>query len=371
MTLDRSRTSRIRVHVAVPLATALACVAPVMADGWLCDWAEYNGHYYRMTEPATWLDAEAQAVAVGGHLVAINDAAENQWLMENMIPHSPEQEWGAWIGLYQAEGSPEPDGGWGWTNGEPLAYVNWAPGEPNNHGDEFAGELYGPDSAAVGAWNDLPNDGYTHVPLPGIVELEVDGLIARWDFDELVGQTILDSSPHELDGFLGSSSDPDPADPERIDGLDGSIGALNMAGTGYAQVPHSALLQPVGSITIRALIRLWDDEHGGRIVSNLECSPSGLSGYNLDLGHAGQSHVRFEIFNEAGDEDFVAASFDFQPSVVYEIAGSWNRETQLMDVFVDGARISVDGNIVDGSRHTAIGPHRSQFRQSVHRVNLM
>ncbi len=59
----------------------------------------------------------------------------------------------------QPDGSLEPVGGWSWITGEPFAYTNWEPGEPNN---DFQGEnenrieIYAQPS---GTWNDLASDG--------------------------------------------------------------------------------------------------------------------------------------------------------------------------------------------------------------------
>ena len=39
-----------------------------------------NGHTYYLLEKTTWVAAEAEAVALGGHLATVNDAAEDAWL---------------------------------------------------------------------------------------------------------------------------------------------------------------------------------------------------------------------------------------------------------------------------------------------------
>jgi hypothetical protein len=71
------------------------------------DWNEYNGHYYALTQNTyygtqddyadqrtpTWLDAEDEAIAAGGHLVAINTQAENDWLTDTFGTNP------FWIGL--------------------------------------------------------------------------------------------------------------------------------------------------------------------------------------------------------------------------------------------------------------------------------
>ncbi len=139
---------------------------------WLSDWIEYEDHSYRMTEPMDWYQAEDLAVSVGGHLATLNDSSENAWLLSTFSALNPDVEGRLWLGLFQPGGSPEPAGGWIWTSGEPMDFMNWAPGEPNDaDGGEYVGHMlgyYDPDGAPPGTWNDRKHD----VPLmPGVVEL--------------------------------------------------------------------------------------------------------------------------------------------------------------------------------------------------------
>ena len=150
-------------------AGALALGAPAPgADGRVVDRAyalevgewHFNSatqHYYAQVEGLTWVEAEAYAVRLGGHLVTINDQAEQDWLSATFT------EEGVGIGLNDLAS----EGTWVWTSGEPVTYTNWDPGEPNNC-IECAGSPEGEDVAAMNStsggypesgpgWNDVPD----------------------------------------------------------------------------------------------------------------------------------------------------------------------------------------------------------------------
>jgi hypothetical protein len=122
-------------------------------------WFSFNGHQYAITNAAgTWQAAEAEAITTGGHLVAINSAAENTFVFNTFNP-GPTATWVGWIGLSQIPGSTEPGSGWVWSNGDPVTYTNWNSGEPNNfRGDENWGIMQGP-AVASATWNDAPQPG--------------------------------------------------------------------------------------------------------------------------------------------------------------------------------------------------------------------
>ncbi|MFM6440976.1 MAG: lectin-like protein, partial [Dolichospermum sp.] len=85
----------------------------------------YNGKFYLLSNAGTWTQAQAQAVTLGGNLVTVNDAAENQFLVNTF--GSTER---LWIGLTDEV----TEGTFKWANGEAVTYTNWSPGQPDNFG---------------------------------------------------------------------------------------------------------------------------------------------------------------------------------------------------------------------------------------------
>jgi|GEM_PF-3772200 len=128
--------------------------------------------------PTSWTGAEAQAEGQGGHLVTIGSAAENSFIVNNVLqdfsgkggPNLTDVP--LWIGLSDPTGAASDDGGpshagnFVWADGSSSTYRNWntSTSEPN---DASPGEYY----AAIqwhfadqqttdhGTWNDAPNGG--------------------------------------------------------------------------------------------------------------------------------------------------------------------------------------------------------------------
>ena len=88
-----------------------------------------NRHAYKRIYCESREEAHTRAVDQGAHLVAINDAAEQEWLLEVFRKEN------FWIGLTDASKAESPH----WDNGEPVTYTNWSSPE-ETAGGEGAGQ---------------------------------------------------------------------------------------------------------------------------------------------------------------------------------------------------------------------------------------
>jgi hypothetical protein len=134
------------------------------------------GHSYTITpHHSSWLAAEALAQSWGGHLVAINDQAEQDFLNRTLLAQDPNGKYPVrWIGLSAADMRAE----YLWSSGESVSFRNWFSSEPsrgwdiercvvaNWHLDRSF------ESSRVGEWNDVPEQGSRKTGgYQGIVEL--------------------------------------------------------------------------------------------------------------------------------------------------------------------------------------------------------
>ena len=107
----------------------------------------YNGHFYAFfNEEKTWEDAEGYAEQIGGHLVTITSAEENEFV--NNTRKFTIGNYRVFIGAtdYANEGT------WIWVTGEAFNYTNWSNNEPDNSGNnEHFAELN-----ESNLWNDVP-----------------------------------------------------------------------------------------------------------------------------------------------------------------------------------------------------------------------
>ena len=141
----------------------------------------FNGHRYTCFDDngqMSWTQARAYCQSLGGHLVTITSAEEQEFLVSRYPGLNP------WIGLY-GDGRT-----WHWITVEPVEYTNWPSNQPDNaNGDEWYGHIWG------GPWNDLNNkDDYFHFHR---------GFICEWDSMTDLNENALNQSLNNANALTG------------------------------------------------------------------------------------------------------------------------------------------------------------------------
>ena len=109
-----------------------------------------NGHAYRLVQiKTTWQEAVSHCAKMGGYLVTITSEEEWGFIFNNILARSDNSVWAGGT-------DKDVEGDWKWITGEPFAFTNWYPGEPNNENrNEDYLELR---RNFAFQWNDLAND---------------------------------------------------------------------------------------------------------------------------------------------------------------------------------------------------------------------
>lgn len=117
-----------------------------------------NGHAYKKIHCDSIADATTQAAAENAYLVAINDEAEDAWLMEIFDLDS------FWIGLNDVA----EEGQLVWDSGEPVTYTNWEEHERDGDNTEVNDYVI---SGFGGTWEMVaPGGRQTHFVKNAILE---------------------------------------------------------------------------------------------------------------------------------------------------------------------------------------------------------
>ena len=90
-----------------------------------------NGHLYYLLPQDTWTGSQATATGLGGALVTINNAAENQWVFDTFSSYGAVNRL-LWTGLYDpSQANPSSPSSFQWVSGDSATYRNWSAGEPS------------------------------------------------------------------------------------------------------------------------------------------------------------------------------------------------------------------------------------------------
>ena len=126
-------------------------------------WTLFNNYCYLViTNTMTWHQALGQCKYLGGELVKINGAEENDFVLD-LSKQNPSVT-KVWIGLEWYTGDD-----YYWYDYSAPDYTNWAPGQPNGGANEPCGSMYTEPKrenfpiAAAGYWNDVPCDGVSRI----------------------------------------------------------------------------------------------------------------------------------------------------------------------------------------------------------------
>jgi hypothetical protein len=292
-----------------------------------------NGHIYYLLAASSWEKAERKASELGGHLVTVNDQAENSWVMATFGSSGGEPR-NIWIGLSDAQR----EGVFTWASGEPLAYTNWRPGQPDNAGgaEHYAHIWAGTD----GLWNDLANQGVYVVH--GLVEIEPPprtdctaapaGLVGWWP-----GEGNAKDLSGGNNGILVNAT--------TRSGFIGEAFAFGAQGS-YVQIPTSPAFEKItNAITLEAWV--WHEATSAGEQRYVTLTPDRARIQQIN-GHFAFALVVLPLSTVV----VVKSDISVEPRRWYHVAATYDGSTQRL--YADGARVAfsiVDAPLPPGAAH--------------------
>jgi len=125
-----------------------------------------NGHYYQRVDTfRAWTDARDHCQSLNGYLATTTSQGESDFVFQTLVQQGPPVLLGGTDRI--AEGN------WQWITGETWSYSNWAPGQPDDNGEQDYLAFWN-NPAYPGQWD----DSYGGVLLPSICEW--NGLTDVW-----------------------------------------------------------------------------------------------------------------------------------------------------------------------------------------------
>jgi len=131
-----------------------------------------SGHIYYLLGESSWPDAEAKAVRLGGHLVTINSQLEQDWVFGTFGGFAGNTNRSLWTGMRKSA-----DAAWAWVSGEPVTYVNWAPGEPTGASWEDTVQIDSFRWDPPGQWNNNAPDRSRNSSLDPLYVITYHGVV--------------------------------------------------------------------------------------------------------------------------------------------------------------------------------------------------
>ncbi|XP_015752620.1 PREDICTED: macrophage mannose receptor 1-like [Acropora digitifera] len=124
-------------------------ISPSVLGSCPSGWIKFDQHCYLFRDTyhdrRTWTSARHMCLRQGANLLSITSKQEQDFISHHFIDDRHGQ---VWLGLNDRN----IEAGYTWSDGSPVTFLNWHPGEPNDVSDvENCAEMYPPDTW----WNDI------------------------------------------------------------------------------------------------------------------------------------------------------------------------------------------------------------------------